>query len=183
MSIEIEVLNGEHSRPQAETLFRQMEPHDAQRREKGNENEPGWAHITWADPDLRVMVDDPDSGLVCHAGIFFRTVTWNGQKVHVGGVGQVATHPGHRRRGYASIALEAAVQTMRHHDAAQFAVLFCESHNFAFYQSRGWHPFTGTVYAEQPAGKIRFEAMAPFVLDLKRRAPTLGTLDMCGLPW
>jgi hypothetical protein len=25
--------------------------------------------------------------------------------------------------------------------------------------------------------------MAPFVLDLKRRAPTLGTLDLCGLPW
>lgn len=123
MSIEIEVLNGEHSRPQAETLFRQIEPYDAPGNQKGNENEPGWARITWADPDLRVMVDDPDSGLVCHAGIFFRTVTWNGQKVHVGGVGQVATHPDHRRRGYASIALEAAVQTMRHHDAAQFAVL------------------------------------------------------------
>ena len=89
MSIEIEVLNGEHSRPQAENLFRQMEPH--------GEKESIWAHVTWADPDLRVMVDDPDSGLVCHAGIFFRTVTWNGQMVHVGGVGQVATHPGHRR--------------------------------------------------------------------------------------
>ena len=181
MSIEIEVVNGAQFRQQAETLFQQMEPHDAQASERGNE--PGWARVTWADPDLRVMIEDLDSGLVCHAGIFFRTVTWNGQKVHVGGVGQVATHPDCRRRGYASVALEASVQTMRHHDAAQFAILFCEPHNFEFYQSRGWHAFTGTVFADQPNGKTRFEAMAPFVLDLKRRAPTLGTLDLCGLPW
>src|ERR1700751_2197093 len=72
---------------------------------------------------------------------------------------------------------------MPHHDAAQFAILFCEPHNFEFYRSQGWHRFTGTVYAEQPGGKIRFEAMAPFVLDLKRRAPTLGTPALCGLPW
>ena len=72
---------------------------------------------------------------------------------------------------------------MRDHDAAQFALLFCEPHNFEFYQSRGWRPFTGAVYVEQPAGRVRFEAMAPFVKDLKRNAPTLGTLDLCGLPW
>jgi hypothetical protein len=72
---------------------------------------------------------------------------------------------------------------MRDHDAVHFAMLFCEPHNFEFYQSRGWNPFAGPVYAEQPGGRIRFEAMAPFVLDLKRRAPLLGTLDLYGLPW
>jgi hypothetical protein len=25
--------------------------------------------------------------------------------------------------------------------------------------------------------------MSPFVLDLKRRAPLLGTIDLRGLPW
>src|ERR1700760_3851606 len=175
MSIEIEILNGDASKAQAEKLFQQMEV--------DGENDSVWTHVTWADPDLRVLIEDPLADLVCHAGIFFRTVTWNGQKVHVGGIGQVATHPDHRRRGYASIALSAGVRTMRDHDAAQFAVLFCEPPNFEFYQSRGWLPFTGTVQAEQPGGKIRFEAMAPMVLDLKRRAPTLGTLDLCGLPW
>jgi predicted acetyltransferase len=175
MSIEIEVVNGDPSKSQAEKLFQQME-HDV-------EKESVWALIKWADPDLRVLIDDAVSGLVCHAGIFFRTITWNGQKVHVGGIGQVATRPDCRRQGYASIALEASVQTMRDHDAAQFAVLFCEPHNFDFYQSRRWRSFTGTVHAEQPGGKIRFEAMAPMVLDLKRSAPTLGTLDICGLPW
>jgi aminoglycoside 2'-N-acetyltransferase I len=103
--------------------------------------------------------------------------------VHVGGIGGVASRADQRRRGYATIALNAAVHTMREHDAAQFALLFCEPHNCKFYRLRGWQPFGGTVFAEQPEGRIRFEAMAPLVLDLKRRAPTLGTLDLCGLPW
>ena len=72
---------------------------------------------------------------------------------------------------------------MRDHDAVQFALLFCEPHNFAFYQSRGWHPFAGEIYAEQPEGRIRFEAMSPFVFGLRRRAPLQGTIDLCGLPW
>ena len=72
---------------------------------------------------------------------------------------------------------------MRDHDAAQFALLFCEPHNIEFYRSRGWQSFGGTIFAEQPEGKIRFEVMTPLVLGLKRQAPTLGTLDLCGLPW
>ena len=83
---------------------------------------------------------------------------------------------------YASIALDAAIQTMRDREDVRFALLFCEPHNFAFYQARGWHPFAGEVYAEQPDGKIRFEAMAPFVHDIQR-APRQGVIDLCGLPW
>ena len=176
MSIEIEIVNGDQSWPQVEKLFAQATP-------GAEKDDAPWRRVTWANPDLRVLIDAADGELACHAGIFFRTATWNGQKVHIAGIGQVATRPDCRRRGYASIAIDAAVQTMRDHDAAQFAVLFCEPHNFEFYQSRGWHPFTGAVDADQPGGKIRFEAMTPFVLDLKRRAPTLGTLDLCGLPW
>ena len=88
-----------------------------------------------------------------------------------------------RRRGYASIALNAAIQTLKDEGSTPFALLFCEPHMSEFYQSRSWQSFTGTVYAEQPEGRIRFEVMSPLVLDLKRRAPTLGTLDLCGLPW
>ena len=62
----------------------------------------------------------------------FGTVTWNGRKVHIGGIGGVATRADSRRRGYASIALNAAVQTMREHEGAtDFALLFCEPHNCA----------------------------------------------------
>ena len=51
-----------------------------------------------------------------------------------------------------------------------------------FYQARGWHPFKGEIYAEQPEGRIRFDAMAPFVFDFTR-APRDGVIDLCGLPW
>jgi predicted acetyltransferase len=176
VGIEIEILNGDASWTLAESLFNAVWP--AQEVEK-----LPWGHVKWANAELRVLIEAPSGGLACHVGIYFRTVTWNGRKVHIGGIGGVSTRADCRRQGYASIALNAAVQTMRDHDAVHFALLFCEPHNFAFYQSRGWHPFIGEIYAEQPAGKVRFEAMAPFVLDLKRRAPRQGTIDLCGLPW
>jgi GNAT superfamily N-acetyltransferase len=176
MSIEIDILNGDESWSLAEGLFKRVWPSEAVR-------ELSWGHIKWADADLRVMIEAPDGDLACHVGIFFRNVSWNGRSVHIAGIGGVATRADCRRRGYASVALNAAVQTMRDHDAAQFALLFCEPHNFEFYQSRGWQPFAGDIDVEQPDGKMRFTVMSPFVLDLKRRAPRQGTLDLRGLPW
>jgi len=176
MSIEIEVLNGDTSWARAEPLLDTVWPDEVLEK-------LSWGQVEWAHADLRVLIEAPEGGLACHVGIYFRTVTWNGRQVHIGGIGGVATRSDCRRQGYASIALNAAAQTLRDHDAAQFALLFCEPHNFEFYSSRGWHPFAGDVYAEQKGGKIRFEVMAPFVFDLKRRAPRQGALDLCGLPW
>jgi aminoglycoside 2'-N-acetyltransferase I len=176
MSIEIEVVSGDESWSRAEELFETVWP-------QAEFEKLSWGHVTWADADLRVLIDAPDDKLACHVGIFFRTVTWNGQKVHIGGIGGVATRAEYRRRGYAGIALAAAAQTMRDHDAAQFALLFCEPSHFDFYQARGWHPFAGDIYAQQPEGRIHFTVMAPYVFDLKRRAPQRGTIDLCGLPW
>jgi aminoglycoside 2'-N-acetyltransferase I len=175
MGIEIDILNGDASWSIAEPLFKAVWPRHVV------EKQP-WGHIEWADPDLRVLIEAPSGGLACHVGIHFRTITWNGRKFQIGGIGGVSTRADCRRRGYAGVALGAAIQTMRDHEAVQFALLFCEPHNFAFYQSRGWHPFTGEIYAEQPGGKIRFEAMAPFVFDFGR-APREGVIDLCGLPW
>ena len=105
-----------------------------------------------------------------------------GARTNVGGIGGVSTREDCRGRGYATLALNAAVRTMRDHEAIRFAMLFCEPDKFAFYQARGWHPFTGEVYAEQPEGRVRFDVMAPFVFDFTR-APRNGTIDLCGLPW
>jgi aminoglycoside 2'-N-acetyltransferase I len=176
MGIEIEVRNGDESWPLAESIFTTVWPPDLL------EKLP-WGHVQWAHADLRVLIEAVDGDPACHVGIYFRTVTWNGRKIHVGGIGGVATRPDCRRRGYGSLALNAAAQTMRDQDAAQFALLFCEPHNFEFYLSRGWQSFAGDIYAEQPGGRIRFELMSPFVFDLKRPAPRRGTIDLCGLPW
>ena len=105
-----------------------------------------------------------------------------GVRVAHGGIGGVATHVNFRRRGYASIALNAAIQTLKDEGATDFALLFCERHNAPFYMGRGWKPFEGEIYAEQRGGRIRFDAIAPYVFGLKRE-PLKGVIDLCGLAW
>lgn len=177
MSLEIDVLNGDASWPQVKPLLEMVWP-------ATEVADTPHGQIKWAHADLRVLVETKD-GLVCHVGLFTRTVLWKGRKHQIGGIGGVATHPDHRRRGYATIALNAAVQTLRDHDALDFLALFCRPHNAAFYEARGWRHFTGGIMAEQPAGRIRFEAATPYlpyVFDL-RNGPRDGVIDLCGLPW
>jgi aminoglycoside 2'-N-acetyltransferase I len=175
MSIEIDVLNGDASWPVAKPLFNAVWPPDV------IEKLP-WAGIVFAHAKLRVLVQADPEGLVCHVGIYRREVKWNGRKIRAGGIGGVLTREDARRRGYASIALNAAIQTFKDEGSTDFALLFCEPHNAPFYVGRGWKPFDGEIYVEQPAGRIRFDAIAPYVHDI-RRAPRQGVIDLCGLPW
>ena len=175
MSIEIDVLNGDASWPVAKPLFNAVWPPDVM------EKLP-WAGIVFAHAELRVLVQVEPEGLVCHVGIYRREVKWNGRKIRAGGIGGVLTREDARRRGYASIALNAAIQTFKDEGSTDFALLFCEPHTAPFYVGRGWKPFDGEIYVEQPAGRIRFDAIAPYVHDI-RRAPRQGVIDLCGLPW
>jgi aminoglycoside 2'-N-acetyltransferase I len=175
MSIEIDVLNGEASWPMAQPLFNAVWPPDVVAKLP-------WAGIVFAHADLRVLVQDEPEGAVCHVGIYRREVTWNGRKMRAGGIGGVLTREDKRRRGYASIALNAAVQTLKDEGATDFALLFCEPHNAPFYMGRGWQPFDGEIYVEQPQGRVRFDAIAPYVHHLKR-SPLRGVIDLHGLPW
>ena len=117
-----------------------------------------------------MLVQAEPDGVVCHVGIYRREVTWNGRKVRIGGIGGVATREAYRRRGYASMALDAAIQTLKDEGSTDFALLFCEPHNAAFYVGRGWKPFEGEIYAEQPEGRVRFDAIAPYVYRPQARA-------------
>ena len=175
MSIEIDVLNGDASWPLAKPLYDAVWPPAVV------EKLP-WAGVVFAHADLRVLVESEPDGVVCHVGIYRREVKWNGRRMRAGGIGGVLTREDARGRGYASIALNAAVQTLKDEGSTDFALLFCEPHNAAFYIGRGWKPFEGEIYAEQPGGRVRFEAIAPYVHHIKR-APLRGTIDLCGLPW
>ncbi|MEH2481853.1 aminoglycoside 2'-N-acetyltransferase I [Nitrobacteraceae bacterium AZCC 2146] len=174
MSVEIEILTGDASWPAVKPLFTAVWPPEVVEK-------LSWGHVVFANAELRVLVE-ADGQLVCHVGIYRREATWNGRKVRVGGIGGVATHPDFRRRGFASVALNAALQTLKDERATDFALLFCEPHNVDFYTSRGWKPFTGEIFAEQSGERMRFDAMLPFVFYLKR-APHEGEIDLCGLPW
>jgi GNAT superfamily N-acetyltransferase len=159
VSIEIEVLNGDASWPLAQPLIEAVWPPHVL------EKLP-WGDVVFAHADLRVLVQSEDQGLICHVGI-----------------SRLATREDFRRRGYASIALNAAIQTLTDEGATDFGMLFCEPHNAPFYTARGWKPYDGEVYAEQPKkGRISFEALAPYTYHL-RRSPLRGAIDLCGLPW
>jgi GNAT superfamily N-acetyltransferase len=110
MSIEIDILNGNASWPVVAPLMDAVWPQHVVEK-------LSWGHVKWAHADLRVLIDAPEespkAGLACHVGIFFRTVTWDGRKVDIGGIGGVATRPDCRGHGYATLALNAAVQTTR----------------------------------------------------------------------
>ncbi|MDR3464357.1 MAG: GNAT family N-acetyltransferase [Xanthobacteraceae bacterium] len=141
-----------------------------------------WGHIVFAHADFRVLVEREDDGVVGHVGIYRRRASLNGRPVHIGGIGGVVTRADHRRRGYATVALNAAIATLKHEGSIGFGLLFCAPHNEAFYRARGWHDFAGEVVAEQPGGQVRFDVMKPMVFDLVLR-PRSGTLDLHGLPW
>jgi predicted acetyltransferase len=175
MSIEIDVVNGNTSWPLAKPLFEAVWPPNVVATLP-------FAGIVFANAELRVLVQDEAGDVVCHVGIYRRDVTWNGRKVRAGGIGGVLTREDCRRRGYATVALDAAIQTLRDEGSTDFALLFCEPHNAPFYAGRGWKPFEGEIYAEQPKGRVRFEAIAPYLYALKR-APLKGVIDLCGLPW
>ena len=85
MSIEIDVLNGDASWPRTEPLHNVVWSPEVMAKSS-------WGHIKWENAHLRVLIDAPeDDGLACHVGIYFRTIVWNGHKIHVGGIGGVMT--------------------------------------------------------------------------------------------
>jgi predicted acetyltransferase len=102
--------------------------------------------------------------------------------VSVGGIGGVATSERQRGFGFGSAGMKAAVAALRRDHDVDFGMLFCEELNFAFYRALGWHPFLGSVFANQPDGRIRHNSVAPFVHDFKL-APREGVIDLRGLPW
>jgi aminoglycoside 2'-N-acetyltransferase I len=141
-----------------------------------------WAHVVWANAQRRVLVWNGAGELVCHVGIHCRQATWTGSPVRIGGIGGVITRQDARRQGHASAAIRLALAQMKNDDGADFALLFCEPHNFDFYRGLGWRRFAADVFCEQPQGRVRFDVMAAFVFDL-RLSPKDGAIDLCGRPW
>lgn len=175
MSIEIDILNGDAAWPDVEPLRQAVWPPEVVAKLP-------WAGIVSAHADLRVLVRDEMDDVVCHVGIYRREGTWNGRKISIGGIGGVMTREDKRRRGYATIALDAAIRTMKDEGSVDLGLLFCEPRHAPFYIARGWTPFEGTIMAEQPSGRVQFTATLPHVFGLRRNL-TRGTIDLCGLPW
>jgi aminoglycoside 2'-N-acetyltransferase I len=145
-------------------------------------SELAWGDVTWSHADRRLLLWAADGVLASHVGLYDRNGTCNGTPVRFAGIGGVATRAEFRRQGFAAAAMRQAAAAIRAADAADCGLLFCEPHNRAFYARLGWHAFAGSVFAQQPQGRVRFDKLAALVLD-RERAPRTGVFDSCGLPW
>ena len=175
MSIEIDILNGDASWQQVGTAARGGMAASYHRDGCPGATSNGLTPIC----ACCSMRRSPDGGLACHVGIYFRTVTWNGAKCM--SAASAGLRPGRLPRPrLCELALNAAVQTMRAHEATRFALLFCEPHNFVFYQARGWHPFAGEICAEQPEGGSASRRWRPSCsISSARRARAPSTYAAC----
>ena len=142
---------------------------------------PGQSFI-WASPQWSILVWDRDA-LVSHVGMLVRDIFQDSAPKRIGGIGAVATHPASQGRGFASAAMRAATERFDTDFGVSYALLFCRSDLIPFYSRLGWQPFTGTVFVEQPDGKMEFTANDAMVLDVKEQAPLDGFLDLNGFPW
>jgi aminoglycoside 2'-N-acetyltransferase I len=173
MAASIEILDGNAAWPLAEPLDRECYPPEVMANIV-------WRDVVWAHAEKRVFVRT-DGNIVCHVGLYFRRATSTGSPVLIGGIGGVMTSPRARRQGYAGSAMQAAAQVFADEDC-DFGLLFCEAHNFGFYERLNCRLFEGEVSCMQPSGLIKFEMMCAMVLPL-RTAPADGVIDLCGLPW
>jgi len=142
---------------------------------------PGIA-FTWASAQWSVFLWDQDE-LVAKVGLHVREITSNGEPKTIGGVGGVMTHPARQGQGLASQAMRETARLFDEELQVSFALLFCRPHLVEYYKRLKWKPFHGTVFVEQPEGRIEFSANGAMVLDVKEQAPVDGTLDLNGLPW
>lgn len=95
------------------------------------------AHIA-NDPCYRhrdILVVEQDGQLVSSVHVYRRELHMAGSLVSCGGVGDVATHPAYRGRGYSSALLRAAVEHMR---AEGCAVSLVFTHRSDHYARHGW---------------------------------------------
>ncbi len=172
MSIEIDILSGDAAWPTVRPLFEAVWPPDGAAQRATAERHH---------PTLRVLIESSGE-LVCQVGITIRIITWNGRKCQVGGLGELATRPDRRRQGFGSLALTAAVQTLRDHEAIDCGLAFCDAQQAGFFDARGWQRYDGAIVADQGGGKAPYRELTPLQLDLRRKVRG-GTLDLCGSPW
>jgi len=79
----------------------------------------------------------------------------------------ILTGEDNRRHGYASIALDAAIKTLKDDGSSDFATSVLRAASCAVLYCR--KPFDGDILAEQPGRQIRVTAIAPHVRDLRRK--------------
>jgi len=119
---------------------------------------------------------------VSHLRIVDRTILLDDGPVRMGGVADLMTPPEHRRKGFASLALQEARRTIFDRLQARLGLLFCAEELLGFYARHGWQRVDCPVLIDQPRGKMVWPQCA-MVLARPGEMWTPKSIDACGLPW
>jgi predicted acetyltransferase len=123
-----------------------------------------------------------DDDMVSNVHIIERTVLVGGQSVRVGGIGNVATKVEWRKRGYATRALQVAVDFLRDPLKVDFGLMIATEKMIPSYEKRGWKVVAQSIQIQQPDGRRAFSIPVMTLPVLKQDWPE-GVIDICGLPW
>ena len=142
---------------------------------------PG-SHLEWSDVTHCARVFEGGS-LVSYAGVLVRDGRHDGRPVRIGGIGGVKTHPDHRRRGLAALAMGRAVEWFRACGDVDFALLVCEQRLLGTYGRMGWREFTGTLQVLQRGAPAIFTFNRVMTHPVRTDGPAAGVIDLAGPPW
>ena len=140
-------------------------------------------HLEWSDVTHCARVFDDAGALVSYAGVLVREGTRDGRPARIGGIGGVKTHPDHRRRGLAALAMGRAVEWFHERGDVDFGLLVCEPRLLGTYGRMGWREFTGTLRVLQRGTSETFTFNRVMTHTVREDAPAAGMIDLAGPPW
>ncbi len=143
---------------------------------------PGRA-IEWAAHQWAVVGWDIEGAALCYVGVVFRDAKWNEGAVRVGGIGGVKTHPTSRGRGFATTAIQRALEFFHGQSDVDFGLLVCEPDLMPFYERLGWRRFPGELLVTQRQTTVPFTFNLPMTIPLRLQETLDGKIDLRGLPW
>lgn len=124
-----------------------------------------------------------EGAALCYVGIILREARWNDRAVRVGGIGGVKTHPSSRGRGFATTAIQQALDFFREKGDVDFGLLVCEPDLVPFYERLGWCKFPGKLFVIQRQMTVSFTFNLPMTIPLRLQETLGGKIDLMGPPW
>ena len=113
-----------------------------------------------------------DGAIVSHAAVVERELHIGERPLRTGYVEAVATAPGHERRGFGTIVMEAATAFIR--ETFELGALGTGRHHF--YERLGWQTWQGPAFVRLPEGPRRTPDDEGYILVL--RTPRSPAFDL-----
>lgn len=147
--------------------------------------------LTWApvDPAMTWVVRVRHEGrLVSCVALILRDVLAGTKQLRAAGIRGLRTHPEHRRRGFATAAMERATDFILQELRPDLAILLSSVMAVPFYERLGWGTIEGPVHCEQREGRVCYSDVipeAPVMALLPPGAEFLlaGEVDLGGFPF